>query len=523
MTLLKTAEGASSPRPVPRGWWSQLYAAGTDGPETQGARHGLALLLFILILLTVFRVAALFVSPSELGFDEAQYWDWSRHFAFGYFTKPPLIAWIIGIERGLCGDTAACVRLASPLFHFGTAIALALLARRLYGPATGFWTGIFYAILPGVSLSSFLMTTDAPLLFLFALALHPLITYLERPNLTSAFVFGLVVGLGLLAKYAMIYLPVMVVLAAIALPGLRRAVFRPVSLVALLVAFLILSPNLLWNLFNGLATFRHVGGDNIGWSLSRLNAVGGFEFLAAQFGVAGPVIFGAMLNAGLFGLRSEKPETDRLLLWLSLPLVAAITVQGFLSQANANWAAPAYGAGTVLATALILRDRRPIYFLANLAICGSLALALLLVTAVLDPTGAKGPARQFAQLGGWRVTAENIERLAKERGATTLVSESRALTAGLTYALRESSLAVEALLMTGERVEDHYQADRPFQQGEPVTGHLFVGLSDAAAKSLGLVPIAEIVAPIYSNRSGVMTVYGPSGATTVSPSSKSGG
>ena len=512
MTLIKTAEGVSPSGPTPGGWWTSLYGARTDGAGTRDTRHGLVLLVIILAGLTGLRIAALFVSPSELGFDEAQYWDWSRHFAFGYFTKPPLIAWIIGIERGLCGDTAACVRLASPLFHFGTAIALALLARRLYGPATGFWTGIFYAILPGVSLSSLLMTTDAPLLFLFALALHPLVTYLERPNLTSAFGFGLVVGIGLLAKYAMIYLPIMVVLAAIAMPSLRRAVFRPLSLVAPFVALLILLPNLLWNLFNGLATFRHVGGDNIGWSLSRLNAVGGFEFLAAQFAVAGPVVFGAMLNAGLFGLRSERRETDRLLLWLSLPLVAAITIQGFLSQANANWAAPAYVGGTVIATALILRDRRPFYFLANLAVCGTLALALLLVTAFLDPTGAKGPARQFAQLGGWRATAQNIERLAGETGATTLVSESRALTAGLVYALRDSPLAVEALLMTGERPEDHYQADRPFRQGEPVAGHLFIGLSGEAAKALGLVPIATIEAPIYSNREGVMTVYGPPGS-----------
>ena len=117
MTLIKTAEGVSSSGPTPGGWWTGLYGARTDGAGTRDTRHGLVLLVIILAGLTGLRIAALFVSPSELGFDEAQYWDWSRHFAFGYFTKPPLIAWIIGIERGLCGDTAACVRLASPLFH----------------------------------------------------------------------------------------------------------------------------------------------------------------------------------------------------------------------------------------------------------------------------------------------------------------------------------------------------------------------------------------------------------------------
>ena len=45
-----------------------------------------------------------------------------------------------------------------------------------------------------------------------------------------------------------------------------------------------------------------------------------------------------------------------------------------------------------------------------------------------------------------------------------------------------------------------------------MAGHLFIGLSGEAAKALGLVPIATIEAPIYSNREGVMTVYGPPGS-----------
>ena len=55
---------------------------------------------------------------AELFFDEAQYWAWGQEPAFGYYTKPPLIAWIIGATTSLCGDTPFCVRLPSPLMHF---------------------------------------------------------------------------------------------------------------------------------------------------------------------------------------------------------------------------------------------------------------------------------------------------------------------------------------------------------------------------------------------------------------------
>ena len=59
-------------------------------------------LVFLIILaLTLFRTAALAISPLELGVDEAQYWLWSQTPDFGYFTKPPLIAWIL-VRRILC-------------------------------------------------------------------------------------------------------------------------------------------------------------------------------------------------------------------------------------------------------------------------------------------------------------------------------------------------------------------------------------------------------------------------------------
>jgi 4-amino-4-deoxy-L-arabinose transferase-like glycosyltransferase len=60
-------------------------------------------------VLTVLRVA-LFVTPFELYPDEAQYWLWSRDLAFGYFSKPPMIAWLIWATTGVGGDAEPWVR-----------------------------------------------------------------------------------------------------------------------------------------------------------------------------------------------------------------------------------------------------------------------------------------------------------------------------------------------------------------------------------------------------------------------------
>jgi hypothetical protein len=51
-----------------------------------------AWLLLILGALLVIRLLALYFAETDLFFDEAQYWSWSRDLAFGYFSKPPLIA-----------------------------------------------------------------------------------------------------------------------------------------------------------------------------------------------------------------------------------------------------------------------------------------------------------------------------------------------------------------------------------------------------------------------------------------------
>ena len=56
-----------------------------------------------------------FVSTSQLGLvqDEAQYWDWTRHIQLTYYSKGPLIAWIIRCGTFLFGDTELGVRIGA--------------------------------------------------------------------------------------------------------------------------------------------------------------------------------------------------------------------------------------------------------------------------------------------------------------------------------------------------------------------------------------------------------------------------
>jgi predicted membrane-bound mannosyltransferase len=130
-----------------------------------------AVLAVALAVLLLIRLIALKFNATDLFFDEAQYWNWSQEPAFGYYSKPPLIAWLIGASTAVCGVSEFCIRLPSPLVHTATAGVIFALGTRLYSAQVGFWSALAFATLPGVSFSAGIISTDVPLLFTWALAL----------------------------------------------------------------------------------------------------------------------------------------------------------------------------------------------------------------------------------------------------------------------------------------------------------------------------------------------------------------
>ena len=115
------------------------------------------------------------LGAADLYPDEAQYWLWSLHPAFGYYSKPPVVAWLIAATTWFAGtDNELAVRMGAPLLHFGTAMMVYAVAQRLYDLRTAFWSAVVYATLPGVWVSAVIMSTDAPLLFCWSVALYAL-------------------------------------------------------------------------------------------------------------------------------------------------------------------------------------------------------------------------------------------------------------------------------------------------------------------------------------------------------------
>jgi 4-amino-4-deoxy-L-arabinose transferase-like glycosyltransferase len=316
-----------------------------------------ALTAALLGALTIIRLIGLRYSVVDLFFDESQYWAWSRDLAFGYFSKPPLLAWIIASSSAVCGDGEACVRAASPILYFGTSLAIYAIADELYDARTAFWSALTFALLPGVVFSGRIISTDVPLLLCWALALLAWVKLLRAPDWRWALLFGASLGFGMLAKYAMAYFLGGIAITALFDRASREVLLRPLTWAALGLALVILSPNVLWNMLNGFVTLKHTG-DNIQGSGLKLSPLGALEFLGTQFGVAGPLLFGGFLVALVGFRKSSITREDRLMLAFALPSLAAITALGFFRTVNANWAAATFVPATIVVVAIWIREER---------------------------------------------------------------------------------------------------------------------------------------------------------------------
>jgi 4-amino-4-deoxy-L-arabinose transferase-like glycosyltransferase len=447
-----------------------------------------------LILLTILavRLVALGLNRTDLFFDEAQYWSWAQEPAFGYYSKPPLIAWLIGATTAICGDGEACVRLASPILHTVTAWAVYLIGRELYDPRVGFWSGVVYATLPGVSVSTGLISTDVPFLLCWALALWAFVRLRQSDGFGDALGLGAAIGLGFLARYGMAFFvgSMLIALWVTRSEGARIGAGRWLMVVG--VALVVMSPNLYWNLANGFATLGHTA-DNAKWSGSLVHPLKALEFLGAQFGVFGPVLFAALLIIVYRAMKQRLPETDRLLLAFALPIILIFVGQAFLSRAHANWAAGGYIAATVLVTATMLRDGARSAFKASLGLHGLFALVMALAPAFAGRLPLAPERDPYKRLLGWREMADTIRteidaaaRAGKPYAA--ILIDDRGTLAEQLYYLRDADVPVRAW-KSGTIAKDHYELTRPYAGETPA---LLVSQAESPAIILNAFETTEL-------------------------------
>jgi undecaprenyl-diphosphatase len=293
------------------------------------------------------------IVPLDLVHDEAYYWDWSRNLDWGYYSKPPMIAWLIALSTSLAGSSAWAVRLPAVLLGTGGMLVLYLLAARLYGGRAGFWAVVLTAATPGNTALSLLMTIDAPFLFCWSASLYCLWRFLERDRDRAKWLLAGIVatGLGVLCKQTMLGFLPLSGFFLLTSPEDRREFFRAGAWLWIVGSLLFLTPVVWWNWQHNWITAQHTGEHFSGQQVDLLKRVSLFgEFLATQLGVVSPITGGLCFAAGGLALWSfpRLGRRERFLTCFSAVPMVAVLGLAMTQRVQPNWPAAFYPTALIL-------------------------------------------------------------------------------------------------------------------------------------------------------------------------------
>lgn len=319
--------------------------------------------LLLLALVSGWRLIYLFIVPLDLGPDEAYYWDWSRRLAWGYYSKPPMIAWVNALSTGVFGVSAEAVRLPAVVLGAAGLWGLFLAARRLFNAQVAFWAVAAWLATPGSASLGLIMATDVLLCLFWSLGLYCLWRLLEDPGHGSRWWWATVVcvGLGALGKQMMLVFPFLMLVYLLFSredrPQLKR--LWPYSL--LLVSGTFLLPTLYWNYRNDWITLQHTAHHVEPTTPGLLERLGFFtEFVGSQLGLLSPITWLLLVLMMFSCLRSfgRLSRQETFLLAFTAPGLLLFVGLSFIQTINPNWPAVFYLAGLILLAARLSGDSR---------------------------------------------------------------------------------------------------------------------------------------------------------------------
>ena len=472
----------------------------------------LTLLLLVAAIVTIYRWVILYFAAGviDLYADEAYYWGWAQHFDFGYYSKPPMVAWLIMLGTSLFGDTFFGVKALSSLVYVLTTLNVYFLAKELFGDEeVAFWSGAAFLTLPAVWLSSLIVSTDVPFLFFWSLAMLFFVKAIRSNRWRDWILTGIAGGGGLLSKYTMIIFVVSALIYLALSPRFRHHLKNPKLYAAMGLAALIFSPNLWWNYTHEFVSFKHVERDNAHITGIHFHFNKMLEFLASQFGVFGPILFGWLLAILPRYRTLAKEESCKLLWWFIVPMFALILTISLLSRAFANWSAPMYVASTVLVAAWLIRENRRKWLYAAVAVNILLGMGLyhyhhLASLAGVELTRHTDP---YKRVMGWKRLGEAVAKEYRKYPNAVLMGDDRKVLAELIFYVRPRH-AVE--WNPAHTLRDHYQLTTDLNRlvGRDV---IFVtdrpSIGDVAKRFESTKRMAKIVIPIYKDYTMVYYVY----------------
>jgi len=448
----------------------------------------------------------------ELAPDEAYYWVWAGHLDWCYFSKGPGIAALIRMGALLAGDNVLGVRLPAIVCGLVTGITMFYWLRAASGSARiAFWSVAALASAPIMTAGRVVSTIDVPLFMFWGLAVAVLWRLSSKGGSSRLWLLlGLIIGVGSLVKFTMLFFLVSAVVAVVLLPGMRVSVRKAGFWLMFPIVGACLVPVLLWNVRHDWVTFAHT----IHKADSGMKGWGGIRSFASSLGlqaaVTGPLTF--LLLAWSVGCMSLKAfrERTRLAVILAagwLPVFAFYGILAWKRSVAGNW--PVVGYFTAFpAVAIVFVGRgRPRWRGKALliAVAASCVLQLpFLAGDMLYRVGVPALSRldQTNRLRGWEELAVRVRSEARKLSQAggvepVVIAHSYQVTSELRFYMRSGP---KAICTPRKRAGSHYDL-LPAEHIPPGADAIIV--EKAPRKIRSAFEKLEVLNPFLLQRSGV--------------------
>jgi 4-amino-4-deoxy-L-arabinose transferase-like glycosyltransferase/membrane-associated phospholipid phosphatase len=400
--------------------------------------------LFVFLLaISVFRIYYIQRGPLDLSPDEAHYWEWSRRLDWSYYSKGPMIAYLIYLGTTIFGNSVFGIRVMAVIFSSLSSVFLYKLGKNLYDEKVGLFSAILLQVIPLFATYGIIFTIDSPFIFFWILSLFmfhratsnsqhltrnlepeiektnppaPPLEKVDKGEVDSSLVtcrslywilLGLSIGFGLLTKYTMAFFYLCACLFLLLRE--RRLFFTKGPYIALLVSLLVFSPVILWNAGHHWVTLRHTAGQAHVAEGLIISLKSFFEFVGSQFGVITPILL-IVMSVSLWNLRKQKE--GGFLFYFCVPVVTFFLLKSIQAKVEANWALPGYVTGIIAFSVLfekIYSEGKGKKIIVGIAVLLSMVVtavahypSILNLSAKQDPT---------SRLRGWKELGSEVTKI----------------------------------------------------------------------------------------------------------------
>ncbi|MFB9951290.1 ArnT family glycosyltransferase [Rhizobium puerariae] len=287
--------------------------------------------------------------PQGLELDEAEQAYFSQWLLSGYSSQPPLYNWlqygtvqVFGLSLATLSILKGLLLLASYIFYWMAARQV-IKDRGLAIVATfGLLTIPQVAFEAQRDLSHTVAT-----IFTSALFLYSFFRALNRPSIPSFLLLGLATGLGVIAKYNFVLLPVAAFLAIASDRTWRLRLLDWRLLIAGAVAFVIAAPHAMWLTEHFMAasahTMRKLTGAGNGPLVAILGGLGSLGLAAIGFGGLTAIIFTLAYREKLTAIVGARSDSARLvgrMLVFALGLIVLMVLFAGVEKVRDRWLTP---------------------------------------------------------------------------------------------------------------------------------------------------------------------------------------